>query len=96
VWQRLRLVSEGDVGGTSEEWVRNLNLEELGLRGDWLAALGVRKLLGLELLLPLLCCLVHDLIACLLQLVVLEVEHFAEAVGLLRVAVTLEGVEDLG
>jgi hypothetical protein len=90
------LVREGDIGGTSEEWVRNLNLEELGLRGDWLAALGVRKLLGLELLLPLLRCLVHDLIARLLQLVVLEVEHFAEAVRLLRVAVALEGVEDLG
>lgn len=40
-------------------------------------------------------CLVHDLVSGLLKLVVLEVEDLAEAVGLLRVAVALEGVKDL-
>ena len=40
--------------------------------------------------------LVHDLVLCLLELVVLVVEHLLEAEGLLRVAVSLECVKDLG
>lgn len=96
VWKSLCLVLEGDAGGACEEWVRDLDLKELLLHGHWFAALGVCELLGLEVLLPLLGCLVHDLVSGLLQLVVLEVEHLAEAVRLLRVAVALKRVEDLG
>lgn len=80
MWQSLGLVCEVDAGRACEEWVGDLNLEELGLHGNRLTALGISQLLGLELFLPLLGCFVHDLVAGLLELVVLEVEHFTEGV----------------
>jgi len=62
----FRLVSKGHVRWACEEWVGYLDLEVLGLNGDWLAALGISQLLGLEFFLPLLGCFVHDLVTSLL------------------------------
>jgi len=77
-----------------EERVRDFYFEELGLAGNCLSTLGILGLLLQKLLLPLLCCLVHDLISGLLKFVILEIESLFERIRLFGAAIASECVKD--
>lgn len=92
-------ICEHDGLGTSKEWIRNLNLEGLGALNNRYLSLKHKSLssffilhladLGSNFL-----GLLSNLVASLLELVILVVDYFLEGKGLLGITVTSESVKD--